>query len=253
MSRFAICFGLIGACIAAAPAQATVTITPSPVAIGETQLGFSFTRRYFGYINDVKQDGLQADVVFTLTSVSNLGRRWAFTAQITNNTSAAFSSSLIGMFGFSTDNNVLPGTVLPISSVTTPFATAFGNRNVNNLTGFTVPDLSPNVQVCLKTGGTAGECDTMNTSGVAKGASLSQAFTLNFVAAPGMVTLQNFVLRFRDVTGNAVDSNNGSFPVSGIYASAAGEVVPEPSSWAMMIAGFGLVGALRRRQQRQLA
>jgi hypothetical protein len=29
--------------------------------------------------------------------------------------------------------------------------------------------------------------------------------------------------------------------------------VPEPASWALMIAGFGLVGGMMRRQRRALA
>jgi hypothetical protein len=32
------------------------------------------------------------------------------------------------------------------------------------------------------------------------------------------------------------------------YAFAVGDVVPEPASWAMLIAGFGLVGAALRRR-----
>jgi hypothetical protein len=256
MNRFAICFGLIGACVLAVPSQATVTITANPQAISETNIGsaFAFTRRFYGYINDVKQNGLTADVVFTLTSVTNAGRRWAFTAEITNNTRNNFSASTLGLFGMSTDNPAVAGSqVLTLSSVTTPAATPFTVRNNNNTTGFTVPDLAPNVQFCLKTGGTTGECDTIGSGGVAKGNSLTQAFTLNFSAAPGMINLENFVARFRDVSGNARDGSNNVVVVSNIYASAAGEVVPEPSSWAMMIAGFGLVGAMRRRQQRSVA
>lgn len=256
MNRFAICFGLIGACVMAVPSQATVTIVASPQTISETNIGpsFSFTRRYFGYINDVRQPGLTANVVFTLTAVENAGRRWVFSAEITNTTSV-FTSATLGLFGMSTDNASMAGSqVLGLSSVTTPTATAFNVRNWNNTTGFTVPDLSPNVQFCFKTGGTAGECDTIGASGgITKGNSLTQNFTLNFAAAPGVINLENFVARFRDVSGNARDANNDLVAVSNFTVSAAGEVVPEPSSWAMMIAGFGLVGAMRRRQQRAVA
>jgi hypothetical protein len=43
-------------------------------------------------------------------------------------------------------------------------------------------------------------------------------------------------------TLTAIDGNPGAFA----YAGA----VPEPASWAMLIAGFGLVGAVMRRQAR---
>ena len=35
----------------------------------------------------------------------------------------------------------------------------------------------------------------------------------------------------------------------GILETSFGSAVPEPASWAMLIAGFGLVGAMRRRQR----
>ncbi|MFN3371698.1 MAG: PEPxxWA-CTERM sorting domain-containing protein [Sphingomonadaceae bacterium] len=41
-----------------------------------------------------------------------------------------------------------------------------------------------------------------------------------------------------------------NFALSAIFDSGGGGVVPEPATWAMMIAGFGLVGAaLRRRRE----
>lgn len=53
--------------------------------------------------------------------------------------------------------------------------------------------------------------------------------------------------------GHNVDLNNYVSPGFGItfdFAGSSVTAVPEPSSWAMMIAGFGLAGsALRRRKQ----
>jgi hypothetical protein len=43
-------------------------------------------------------------------------------------------------------------------------------------------------------------------------------------------------------------ANPGSFPACAIGEVAFGGNVPEPSSWAMMIVGFGLVGATLRRR-----
>jgi hypothetical protein len=44
-----------------------------------------------------------------------------------------------------------------------------------------------------------------------------------------------------------VDTNKFSF--AGLWTDAAGGV-PEPTTWAMMLAGFGLIGATARRQRR---
>ena len=60
----------------------------------------------------------------------------------------------------------------------------------------------------------------------------------------GVNTLQFTVTNFGQATGNP----------SGVrvefLGSETGAVVPEPASWAMLIAGFGLVGAAARRSRR---
>jgi hypothetical protein len=34
-----------------------------------------------------------------------------------------------------------------------------------------------------------------------------------------------------------------------VFTASSGAVVPEPASWALLIAGFGLVGAAARRRR----
>ena len=62
---------------------------------------------------------------------------------------------------------------------------------------------------------------------------------VNFVAGAGEV-----------ITGLVFTSTGVAFEFDSFYADAAltGQGIPEPASWAMLIAGFGLVGAARRRQ-----
>jgi len=62
--------------------------------------------------------------------------------------------------------------------------------------------------------------------------------------------------RFRGIDGGGIGIK--SFTLSGAGIAAAGNVttqgaVPEPGSWAMLIAGFGLVGATMRRRRALLA
>lgn len=68
--------------------------------------------------------------------------------------------------------------------------------------------------------------------------------TLSFVATNASTTL-----RFRD------SSTSGSFAnvaLDAVSVIGAGPAVPEPASWAMMIAGFGMTGAAMRRRSRKL-
>ncbi|KAB7643928.1 PEPxxWA-CTERM sorting domain-containing protein [Polymorphobacter fuscus] len=55
---------------------------------------------------------------------------------------------------------------------------------------------------------------------------------------------------FDDVSGtpNNPRSNQWAFDILGVESASQG-VVPEPASWAMLIAGFGLTGAAMRRRR----
>jgi hypothetical protein len=89
----------------------------------------------------------------------------------------------------------------------------------------------------------------------------------------GTWSLPNFLVEYISVkasTGFKLikltdPSSSGSWSTSGLcagrrcnqpdlshlsfYGTEAGEIVPEPATWAMMIAGFGLVGAAMRRRR----
>ena len=62
---------------------------------------------------------------------------------------------------------------------------------------------------------------------------------------------------FTGITGNTFVTLDGSYTVDRINLSSQVQTefeaaaVPEPASWAMLMAGFGLIGAMRRRQHRQ--
>ena len=61
----------------------------------------------------------------------------------------------------------------------------------------------------------------------------SDPLTFRFRSASGGIVLDNITL---DVRGQTV-----------------GAAVPEPANWAMMICGFGIIGAAKRRQRRTVA
>lgn len=83
---------------------------------------------------------------------------------------------------------------------------------------------------------------------------VSNGVRLNATVVPATSTGQNeerFLANFRLPAGVQNITVRGASGVNGVYAgvlSLAGGV-PEPSSWAMMIIGFGLTGAAMRRRR----
>ena len=66
--------------------------------------------------------------------------------------------------------------------------------------------------------------------------------SLNFAKAPGSITLSNFVDRYQSITG------------AGRVTSAVGQqttvrLLPEPTTWAMMLLGFAGIGVAVRRSR----
>jgi hypothetical protein len=55
---------------------------------------------------------------------------------------------------------------------------------------------------------------------------------------------------FTDINGSLADEYFGNFVTGTLPATPGPGPVPEPASWAMLIAGFGLVGATMRRRRR---
>lgn len=70
----------------------------------------------------------------------------------------------------------------------------------------------------------------------------------NILSNLGGVTFRSFTSRAIKNDGPARGTDVSS--VGSYSAPGAGGVVPEPATWAMLLAGFGLVGVTMRRRQR---
>jgi hypothetical protein len=65
------------------------------------------------------------------------------------------------------------------------------------------------------------------------------------------VGLQTFDLNLAGVTSFSLGQSSTYFQLDNIVFDASTRALAEPSTWAMMMLGFGLVGAtMRRRKQR---
>jgi hypothetical protein len=86
-------------------------------------------------------------------------------------------------------------------------------------------------------------------------------FTATPVSGAGnfSVLLQPFtsysfsLLNYGNITGAITDRNVSALFTMDWSINGGGNAIPEPASWAMLIAGFGLIGAVARRRRRVLA
>lgn len=84
---------------------------------------------------------------------------------------------------------------------------------------------------------------TLTSSGTFLGKGFSTQ-TINYTATASSTDIK-FIQAFNNSGGN-----NDPVIDRVIFESTGQSIVPEPASWTMLIAGFGLVGAAARRQQK---
>jgi hypothetical protein len=209
MSARPLLFATLIAAALAAPATASIVISPHPGApdpgpLPGERLVVSFdTANAAGYV----WDGAPAT---RIGSVSGL---------------AAAPAGVTGRFGFVSTGAGQPATAV----LRTP-----GLRSISFYWGSI--DTHNRVQVL----GTAGQTLlTLNGNGFSPASgSWSSEFTnrrVQFRALPGT-----------EIGGLRFIANGTAFEFDSIAAGG----VPEPSNWALLIAGFGLTGAMARRQRR---
>jgi hypothetical protein len=215
----------------AVPAAAALPLVSTPVTLLGTDIGSTFSFQYNGYINETLQSGLSARTTFRLTSVSADQKTWNFAIdELANTSGGPITASRVSLFAFNVDPNVV-GTS----------ATGTFNRLGYNAV---VPQFGGRFDVCFRAGGGGTSCSGGGGSGVTLGNSIdSGSFALTFADAVASLRLDNFVVRYQSIQG----SNLGA---SGAGTATYFEPLPEPGTWAMMITGFGLAGAVARRQRK---
>jgi hypothetical protein len=234
-----------------APAAATVTVPANPITFTLPVAGGPVQRFGIGlngFVGGVAQPALGTDIFLTLNRVSD--GFWDFTATINNVSNASMlTSARISAFGFSTarsPTNLAFAQLRQLTSGSSVFAVPV---LTNAPGGLDIPELSPDPQICFKAGGAPNNCAVVGDGGVGMGRTHTMSFFVAFSSALTQLTLHNFVVRYHSVSGTGAGG--------AVFNDASGvgyaEVVPEPASWAMLIAGFGLVGAAMRRRARVAA
>ncbi|WP_313671468.1 cistern family PEP-CTERM protein [Sandarakinorhabdus sp.] len=216
----------------AVPATAAVPLVNSPITVTSADVGKSFTYNYNGIIEEQNQSGLASAIKFTLTGVA--GNVWSFSAAVDNTLSTAPVGGRISGFGFNGNPEITGAT-----PGTGPFTNAVINANLPQLGGGTTIDF------CL----TSNNCTGGGGGGVLDGNMATQTFSLSFANPINSVIFNNFVVRYQSITGSTLGDSGIGMGTGGGGFDPGGGAVPEPASWAMLIAGFGLVGAVARRRR----
>jgi hypothetical protein len=180
---------------------------------------------------------LSADLSFTLLSQTNSNKSWNF-SYTADNTSSDLVARLVS-FATSVDPNFKSSG--GVSGASGAFTAAKGS----GLEGF-------DVELCFFAGS---NCNGGGNAGITSGAANATGlFTLNFASAPTSgVTFSDFIGK-----SQATQYNNSSLAAKectpgAVGCGGGGNEVPEPSTWALMILGFGAAGAALRRRRTAFA
>ncbi|MEO7410780.1 MAG: cistern family PEP-CTERM protein [Sphingomicrobium sp.] len=206
----------------ASAASATATIETGGSTSVLTAGGAGMTMGFNGQTDGVVHSGLTSSL--NLSLLTQVGNVFTFSYQLFNTSTNPMTSARVTGFGFDlTPNNtgaaILTGTV---------FDQADSGPISNGM----------NVEVCI----TTHNCSGGGGDGVIIGQSTNGSFSLTFASSPSNISLGSFVVRYQSLAGAG---NAGS----GVGISVA--AVPEPSSWAMMLLGFGAMGVSLRRNRRK--
>jgi hypothetical protein len=174
--------------------------------------------------------GLTSQLQLTLTGgVGTQALTFAYV--LTNTSTVGGANSRVSGFAFSGDPNATGG------STSGEFA------NIRTNSG-NYPNGIGDVEVCL-TSSNACSGGGGGAAGAYLGDPATGSFTLTYGSNVSALTLQDFYVRYQGLTG-----------LNGIGSATGGEVVtppvPEPSTWAMMLFGFGALGFAMRRRRQQL-
>jgi PEP-CTERM motif len=237
VNRFAFVFA---AALVASPAAAVVVVpsTPAQFATLNQSVALNFGQ---GYLSGVQQPGLTAAAIFRLSSRTGGNGTtnwtgWTFTIDnLANTSSGSVTASRLSSFGFDVAPNVSG------ASATGMFDLSTRDSSISN---------GISVEVCFRD--TGGSCSGGGNGGLTIGQSIpngqfqTNTFTLAFSQAQSTINLDRFVVRYMSI--NTVGGVTGGSGV-GVVGEDLFDPVPEPASWAMLIAGFGLIGAAARRRR----
>lgn len=220
-----IALGLIASAGAASPAAAAITVGAggSATITSDTTIGDNFTLTFDGSENGAVIPGLTSSLTLTFEGIQN--NSYVFDYSLTNTSSSPTTSSAVTAFGF----DINPNATLSSSSVDGTFSVVSSGQVSQGY----------NLEMCFKNGQNNNCAGSPGNQGVALGDTGTGTITLGFSSLPDSITLSDYLVRYQAVNG------------SGSAIGQPTPAVPEPSTWAMMLLGFGAVGVSMRRTRRR--
>lgn len=226
-------FGALALVCVSAPASAVTFVNVGDNAV------INFNGLADDYIGGaVAIPGLTAKLTLTLTSIAGNTANFGYSLQ--NTSGGAITDSRVSIFAFNVPSGVVTSAV------------GGGDYGVVRLN-----DDFPNVggidrifEVCFKAGG-GPNCSAGGGGGTSFGETDNGTFSLTLSTPVVALALDTFGIRWQTLSSPEYGLRGNSGIGLGVPTPRTEEppVVPEPATWAMMIAGFGLVGATMRRRK----
>jgi hypothetical protein len=217
--------------VAASPAAAASFVNNNMVTLDKAD-DFSWTVDYKATMGD-DLPGTLGQVTFNFLSANDTGTSWKFSYTVDNTSIAPSSTSRLGAFGFNTDPNA---TSVAFTNADRFDAVRNGNGNFNGL---------GNREICFYAGS---NCNGGGNNGVSVSEDpVKGTFELATLSSNKLV-LSGFAARWQSTGMRGNGSNSGT----GMIANTPVAAVPEPATWAMMLVGFGMVGAATRYRRKRI-
>jgi PEP-CTERM motif len=236
-------FGLFGLAIClnanllgTAQAAVLVNFAPNPINTNVvinplTGPGmFSFNFNGFSGNGAPSIAGLSSSIAFNFLGTS--GSKYNFSYALNNTSAAPIDAARLTIFAFNASSN-------PIT------VSAGAGNQFNVVASGPQPNGLQRAEICFKDAGPVGNCAGAN-QGLAIGGTSNGTFSLNFASLPSALTLDGFTVRYQGIASGALGISGGS--ASGLVIMPVASV-PEPATWGLLIAGFGLVGGQIRRKR----
>jgi hypothetical protein len=193
------------------------------------------------YVFGGTEPGTSATLYLKLTGVNSTTNVFTFSYELTNTSDTLINpSGRVRSFAF--DDFYGDGDVTSVARGTTA-TNAYGFDTM--VVDASFPGGSTVYDLCVHDGAN-GNCNG-GGDGLSSGNTAMGTFFLDY-AGSGMtsLTLDNFVVRYQSL---GLDGRGSGIGSGEEIPDPSGGPVPEPSTWAMMLLGFGAIGyAMRRRR-----